>query len=292
MKKLICAILSFSMMASLVGTAFADSSISDNSSEIIAFSEDTNPLGKVTIRENNNGSLTIYQYNDDKIQSGYIVCPGSGFYEEIDDGVSRVVVTDSQLKAQFNEGRVEPMYVISYEPWGTIRYEDEYAPWEPRLEIDLLMDTVLNPNGEFNLYEEYSNLAELIAFIASFIFGSTLVVKTIAKLIGDSLVNKGLAKILSYGAVQIVSRSLTLDVSITEYYIKAVPGDWSESEGNTKYYEGGAIARVTSNDSAFKNMVFEQDWNENDWRNATFGRILFYDVFGTERHATEWILSS
>ena len=46
MKKLICAILSFSMMARLVGTAFADSSISDNSSEIIAFSEDTNPLGK------------------------------------------------------------------------------------------------------------------------------------------------------------------------------------------------------------------------------------------------------
>ena len=30
-------------------------------------------------------------------------------------------------------------------------------------------------------------------------------------------------------------------------------------------------------------------WQESDWGNLTFGRLLFYDVFSVEVHPTEWI---
>lgn len=279
-------------MLSLASVAFADANTFDTSNETIVFNEDTNPLGKVTIKENDNGSITVSQYNGSEVQTEYIVFPGSGFYEVKDSGDSTMVITSTKAKGRYEANGIEPMAVIHYEPWGTIRYEDEFAPWEARLEIDLFMDTVVNPNGEFNLLKEYSNLAALIAYLASCIVGANFIVSALSKLIGNSLIEKGLVKVLASGAVLLVGNMLTLDVSVTEYYIKAVPGDWSEIDGKTKYYDGGAISRVTSNSSLFKNIVFDQEWNENDWRNATFGRILFYEVFGIERLATEWILSN
>ena len=303
MKKLISIILVVSIVFCMSSVAFADydDEVAACAGETMLMDKSEDNGGYVTYSSNADGSYSIHQYYDGVKYETYTVIPGSGFYtkdalsNEATTSESEVIITDSSLYAiHMNSvnsltSEVQPLsYTISYSYWGSARYEAEYAPWEPIMVVDCYKDKIINPETDFLLSDHYSDLAELISAIASAILTSFIPPIPIAKGIAEAFIATQIFRIIN-GAIKAIFDNFTdVTARVEELYIKAQPGSGSEKDGDTVYYESYK-ATVTASNVGMNGKVLTNGWQESDWGNLTFGRLLFYDVFGVEVHPTEWI---
>lgn len=303
MKKLISIILVVSIVFCMSSVAFADydDEVAAYAGETMLMDKSEDNGGYVTYSSNADGSYSIHQYYDGVKYETYTVIPGSGFYtkdalsNEATTSKSEVIITDSSLYAiHMNSvnsltSEVQPLsYTISYSYWGSARYEAEYAPWEPIMVVDCYKDKIINPETDFPLSDHYSNLSEFIAAIISVVVTSFFPVTTVATAIANGFIAEGVFAIID-GAIKGAFDNFTnVTARVEELYIKAQPGSGSEKDGNTVYYESYK-ATVTASNVGINGKVLTNGWQESDWGNLTFGRLLFYDVFGVEVHPTEWI---
>lgn len=290
------------MVLCMSSVAFADydHEVASDANEIVLINDSDGNGGYVTYSSNVDGSYSIHQYHNGIKYETYTVIPGSGFYtkDALDNEVAtseEVIITDSSLYAvhmncnnDFNPPVKSLSYTISYAYWGTARYEAIYAPWEPIMEVDCYKDKIINPQTSFQLSDHYSSLSELIAAVVSVIVTSVFPVTTVASAIANGLIAEGVFAIVNGVITGSFDNYTNVTANVEELYIKAQPGPESEKDGRTVYYESYK-ATVTASNIGINGKVFTSGWQESDWGNLTFGRLLFYNVFGVEVHPTEWI---
>ena len=289
-RKILAVMLVVLMVLQMIPAAFAEEIFSTNGyiqGKVIEFSADTtNSIVSndtiVSYEENEDGSITIYQYQNGELIEAHTTIPGSlvvhhEYYEEnhvrqnveyIDinnneeeDSVSRLTSTDS------------PDYVNN-RPLGYMHYNNGIIPV---ISIYCHVEEEGYNNKQFTLNAGTAKtLAEWTAWVMAqmVVMGSTAGV--VAKFVTKWVVRNVLEETVEGMYMALITK--TIDC---KYYNQHIYGECTSHSGkNEGLLEGTYIY--------YDGEIITEGYTTRMWGQDALGRMMFYKVIGVEYIPTSW----
>lgn len=289
-RKILAAMLAMLMVLQMIPATFAEEIFSINDhirGKVIEFSADaTNSVSAndtiISYEENQDGSITVYQYKNGELIEAHTTIPGSlvvhhEYYEEnhvrqnveyIDinnneeeDSVSRLTSTDS------------PDYVNN-RPLGYMHYNNGIIPV---ISIYCHVEEEGYNNKQFTLNAGTAKtLAEWAAWVMAqmVVMGSTAGV--VAKFVTKWVVRNVLEE--TVGGMYMALITKTIDCT---YYNQHIYGECTSHSGkNEGLLEGTYIY--------YDGEIITEGYTTRMWGQDALGRMMFYKVIGVEYIPTSW----
>ena len=237
----------------------------------------------VTSVFNKDGSVTLLYKENEELLREYIVFPGSREYLQKDyTGVTvaqKRVVMDTTASASVN---AQTRQTLDYEYWGTMSYYNPYM--DETYSIRCEIAEVVNPDGSYSIVGYYVDRAAFIASVIGFFVAAPKALTEFAAKLFTTAKEKKILSVLVGGGIQVL-HNIKVDAVITDYWIK---GQCTKDPNKTGSFDGGYTAVVSADDAIFGKVEYSGIWTRDDWRNQTFGRLMFWEVYGVEYTPTSW----
>lgn len=304
MKKILSIILSLSMLFSIISPVAASAiflQTSDNISGTIVFQQESpaalvhsnglNVYSRVMVTvsyiRNNDGSYTIFQYNDGQIMEEHTTTPGSGIvYHKFYNADGSTSENAEVVQENINAG-ISPL--VNNDPYselssgattrqlGHMHYRNSLTGDISSAYCYLIEEAHINQSYTFykdtakTLSSWVSTLLSVWAFFANPV--------SLAKEVVDGLLACG---VLSGFATGLIYAAVTRTVHCT-YYNNEIHGYPSQGSGSRARLDGTyCYLDINSSD------IMREGYIGQDWGTSAMGRRMMYEVFGIDAPPTSW----
>lgn len=290
-RKILAAMLAVLMVLQMIPAAFAEEIFSINGhirGKVIEFSADaTNSISAndtiVSYEENQDGSITVYQYKDGALIEAHTTVPGSlvvhhEYYEEnyVRQNVEHIAINNNNKEgysAHSLTNTDSPDYVNN-RPLGYMHYNNGVIPI---ISIYCHVEEEGYADRSFTLYAGTAKtLAEWTAWVMAqmVVMGSTAGV--IAKFVSKWVVRNVLEETIE----DMYMARITKTIDCT-YYNQHIYGECTSHSGkNEGLLEGTYIY--------YDGEIITEGYTVRMWGQDALGRMMFYKVIGVEYIPTSW----
>ena len=253
--------------------------------KVIEFSEDmANIMAAndtvVSYEENQDGSITVYQYENGELIEAHTTVPGSlvVYHEYYEDDVVResVEYIDDGEENALSRGVMsagEPDYV-NERPLGYMHYNDFINPVISiycYVEEEGYVDTSFTLNAG-----TAKTLAEWSAWVITQVVFLPSTVNIAAKLIGKWVTKQILIPVLDGMYSSVITRTIPCT-----YYNQRIYGECTSHSGG---YEG----MLEGTYIYYDDDIITEGYTTRMWGEPALGRMMFYEVMGLEYTPTSW----
>lgn len=265
----------------IIGEIFYQNGGSESASVTSAMeSERTTPATILTSVDNPDGSITIYEYENNVLVEAHTTIPGSGrvdsvYYDEAGNTSTETEFTKPQTRADTNIPDE-----VNFRNLGFMHYRNTITNTIFSIDCNLREGWFKDREYTFNAGVS-QRLGKWTAAIASVFFFHHNA-EGMAETIISGTTSYGILEKLATGLYScVLNRTIVCD-----YYNQEIHGDPTQPAGQgTSARLDGVYAYV---DYGSGPVVKTEGYTVRDWGNGAMGRQMMYKVFGIDEAPTSW----
>lgn len=246
------------------------------------------PYVVISVEEHQDGSITIYQYEDGSLIEEHLTAPGSGvvthtYYNNDGTIVSNVEITKEnnyEITPYLNNDPYSNLASsASKRPLGYMHYRQPFNQTLYSTECYVIDEEHLNQ--EYTFYTGVADtlsgwIARIVSIFLFYVGGANIALEIIGGLGAFGVFD---------GAVSGVMTVLITKTIRCNYYNQEIHGDSTSHTGYKHVRLDGTYAFVTVDGDT---QIITEGFTVRDWGTNKLGREMMYKMYGIDENPTSW----